>query len=340
MADFYSVLGVGRDASAREIKDAYRRLARRYHPDVNPGDKTSEAKFKQVNEAYHVLSNPKARKDYDEFGENWKHAEQLRQAGARVGSGGAPERPGGFEWFETTGGQPFESFDDLLGRFGFTTRRRAGASSGFGSPFGVHDSQGAPAGSRTREVPVEVSLEEAYRGATRLIAYERDEPCGACGATGRRGRGTCSSCGGAGVTPSQMRLEVKIPAGIEDGGRVRIRPTPESEVILVVSVRPDARFRRQGTDLYTDVEVPFTDAILGGEAVVQTVTGRIALKIPAGTPAGKTFRIAGKGMPHLGGGEKGALYAKVAVTVPEVMTAEERKLVERLRELRNGAKVR
>lgn len=337
MADFYSILGVGRDATLKDIKDAYRRLARKHHPDVNPGNRRAEETFKQINEAYHVLSNPKTRKDYDEFGANWRHAEQARQAGAHAGfgGGGAGQRgaPGGYEWFESTGGRPFEGYEDLLGRFGFGDGgRRRGPEAPFG--FG----QAAPAGPRIQEVPVEVTLDEAYRGTSRLIAFEREERCASCGGTGRRGRGVCSTCAGAGFTSRPARLEVKIPAGIEDGGRVRIRPSEEAEIIFVVSVQPDPRFRRQGADLFTDVEVSFTDAILGGEVRVPTISGQVALKIPAATVAGKTFRIAGKGMPRVGGGDPGSLYAKVAVTVPADVSDEERQLIQRLRELRNGTK--
>jgi DnaJ-class molecular chaperone len=330
MADFYSLLGVGRDATLKDIKDAYRRLARKYHPDVNRDDRRAEETFKQINEAYHVLSSPRTRKDYDEFGANWKHAEQLRQAGAGVGFGGNARSqggaPGGVEWFESTRGRPFEGFEDLLGRFSFDDGgRRAGAA-------------GTEAGPRVQEVPVEVTLDEAYRGTTRLIAFDREERCAGCSGTGRRGRGVCSSCAGAGLTSRPMRLEVKIPAGIDDAGRVRIRPSEDAEIIFVVSVRPDPTFRRQGADLFTDVEVPFTDAILGGEARVPTISGQVALKIPAATVAGKTFRIAGKGMPRVGGGDPGSLYARVAVTVPKDPSEEERKLIQRLRELRNGTK--
>lgn len=331
MADFYSVLGVGREAGPKDIKDAYRRLARRHHPDVNPGDRRAEEKFKQINEAYHVLSDPKTRKDYDEFGENWKHAEQLRQAGTGAGFGGARPGNGGFEWFESTGGRPFEGFEDLLGRFGYGSERRG--SRGAGSPFGFAT---APAAPRPQEVPVEITLNEAHGGTTRLVSFDREEPCASCNGTGRRGRGICSACAGAGITSRPTRLEVKFPAGIDDGGRVRIRPSDETEIIFVVKVRPDPRFRRQGADLYTEVAVPFTDAILGGEVRLPTISGQVALKIPARTAAGKTFKITGKGMPRLGGGEPGSLFARVAVTVPEDVSDEELGLVKRLRELRNG----
>ncbi|MBI4219376.1 MAG: DnaJ domain-containing protein [Chloroflexi bacterium] len=333
MADFYSILGVKRDATLKEIKDAYRRLARRHHPDVNPGDKAAEAKFKQINEAYHVLSDPKSRKDYDEFGENWRHATQFRQAGTRPGQ--AP----GVEWFESTGSRPGGGFEDILRGFGFGAPGRAsGTRTGFeeGSPFGF-----GPATARAaQEVPVEINLGEAFSGTTRLISFNKDERCSSCGGTGRRGRGICTICAGRGASSRSMRLEVKIPAGIDNEGKVRIRPSDDTEIILAVAVQPDPRFRREGRDLYTDVDVPYVDAILGGEARVPTLTGQVALKIPSGTTSGKTFRIAGKGMPRLGGGDAGSLFARVAVSVPASISEQERELIERLREMRNGAGVR
>lgn len=328
MTDYYATLGVERGANAKEIKDAYRRLARQYHPDVNLGDKRAEEKFKQVNEAHHVLSEPKSRKDYDEYGERWKHAAQFREAGASPGA-----RAGGFEFRGSPGGAGFGGFEDLFSRFGL------GNAPGDGGRVGVDFGGGpfAQARSATPEVKVEIALAEAFAGATRLITFERSEPCGACAGTGRRGRGRCTTCQGAGGAARQARLEVKIPAGIEDGGRVRIRPSEDSELILAVTIRKDPRFRREGADLHSTVEVPYLDAMLGGEVVVPTMTGQIALKIPPGTLAGKTFRIGGKGMPARGSGEQGSLYVAVAVTVPAEQSDEERTLLGRLRELRNGA---
>jgi len=322
MTEFYAALGVAREATSKEIKDAYRRLARQYHPDVNPGDKRAEEKFKEINEAYHVLSVPQTRKDYDQYGSDWKHAEQLRQAGA----GFAGARSGGY-------GRPGAAsggFDGIFSRFGFGTPTGAGGWGGVepgdGNGFGY-----GPGRAAAPEVRVEVTLSESFTGATRLISFDRHEPCSGCGGSGRRGRGRCASCQGAGGSARQVRLEVKIPSGIEDGGRVRIRPSADSEIILAVTVKGDPRFRREGADLHTTVEVPYLDVILGGEARVPTMTGQIALKIPAGTVAGRTFRIAGKGMPRMGGGEPGSLYATVAVTVPQQLSEQERKLLEQLR---------
>ncbi len=327
--DFYSILGVPKDATQKQIRDAYRRLARKHHPDVNPGDEAAAEHFKKINEAYHVLANEKTRKDYDEFGEHWRHADEIRKAGGMPGGG----RRGGFEWVDLGGNGGsgvefgFEDLDDILGRFGFggTPRGRGSAS-----PFGG----GAGPQRPSQEVPVEISLEEAYHGSKRLITYNRHEPCSSCRGTGGRGTQACATCGGAGIAPKPVRLEVAIPAGIEDGGRIRLRPDRETEIVLRVSVRKHPTFRRSGADLYTDVKVPYIDAVLGGEVEVPTITGKVALKLPEGSQNGKVFRLAGKGMPRRSSGEHGSLYATVSVVLPTELSNEERELFQRLRELR------
>ena len=302
MADsYYQILSVPKNAGEKDIRSAYRMLARKFHPDVNPGSASASDRFKKINKAYEVLSNAQTRKDYDEFGPDWKHAGDLRSAG--VGAGG---------------GRPQD--------FGFFSRRRPGqgnvvdmfeifnlGQAGPGQPGGhAGDQAQAPA----HELQVEVTLEEAYSGTSRLVTLDR-------------GRGR------------PARLEVKIPAGIADGGRVRVRPEGGSELQLVVSVRSDPRFRRDGADLHVDVPVPLADLMLGGEAEAPTMPSRIALKIPAGTQNGRHFRIAGKGMPKLGTpSQSGDLYATVKAVLPEALSDEERRLFERLRELQQGARAR
>ena len=316
--DFYSVLGVSRDASAKQIRGAYRRLARRHHPDVNQGNKTSSDRFKQINEAYHVLSDPKLRKDYDEFGANWEHAEQLRKAGAGSVSG----RSGGSGWADFSGmGANGIRFDgsgdlgDLLSRFGMGGRGRS-----------------APR-RRIQQVGLEITLFEAYQGSTRVITYGRVESCRSCSGTGMRGSAQCNSCGGAGSVQRPVRLEVSIPAGIEDGGKIRLRPDEATEIILEVSIVPDPRFHRSGADLHTEVRVPLTVAVLGGEVAVPTVTGKVMLKVPEGSQNGRIFKLAGKGMPRGRSGDFGSLYATLSVVLPTQLGPEERELFQKLRSL-------
>jgi curved DNA-binding protein len=282
--DYYEVLGIDRKATDKEVRSAYRRLARAHHPDVNPGDASAEERFKELNEAYQVLSDPASRKAYDRYGANWRHASQYERAGA-------PGGPSPFTWFQ-----------------GARSQRRGGKG-GFGSLgdlFGDLFTGGRE--TPQAEAAVTVSLEEAATGATRLISLD-----------GRR-------------------LEVKIPPGVDTGSRVRIAPPGAPELHLVVTVSPHPRFERRGDDLTVSVDTPLIAAVLGGEAEVPLLSGkRLALKIPAGTQNGRTFRLRGKGMPQRGGTGHGDLLASVRVVLPEHLTDEQRALFERLRETETEA---
>ncbi len=321
--DYYQILGVSRNASEKEIKQAYRRLARKHHPDLNPGDKSAEAKFKEINAAYEVLSSPEKRKKYDKFGEQWEYADQFAKSGGQ-------ER---VRWDFGRGGTTFE-YGDLSGFGGI-----------FSSLFG-----GSGTGSRMRgprrgqdmESTIELTLEEAYHGSTRVIQLQTEEPCTACGGTGRVGNRVCTICNGAGGKIIPKRLEVKIPAGVRDGSRIRIAgegvPSRaggnKGDLYLVAKVLPHKLFERKGDDLYTEVSVPLATAILGGEVRLPTLNGSLSLKIPPETQNGKVFRMAGKGMPQLGNSKYGNMFAKVKVVLPTDLTEEEKKLFERLRSLR------
>jgi molecular chaperone DnaJ len=323
--DYYSILGVKRDATEQEIKAAYRRLARKYHPDVNPGDKTAEAKFKVINEANEVLSDKAKRAKYDQYGDQWQYADQFARGGAQQ----APTwefRQGGTQGFQFEEADLDSLFGDLLRGFRPGTSRRG----------------------RTRrtvdvdiEQPVEVTLEEAFNGAARLLTLQTEERCPTCGGTGRVRNVLCSTCRGAGVVGRQQRLEVKIPAGVTDGSRVRISGKgrqgyngTKGDLYLVVSVKPHSAFERKGDDLYAEVSVPLVIAMLGGEVEVPTPKGKVALKIPPETQNGRTFRLNGLGIPHLGDTTRGDLLAMVKIVLPSRLTAEERTLFERLSKLR------
>jgi curved DNA-binding protein len=285
--DYYKILGVDRRASEREIKQAYRRLARQYHPDVNPGDKSAEEKFKQINEAYEVLSDKKSRQKYDKYGDKWQYADQFEQA-QRQQAPGWDFGGGGQRVFYSEG--DFGSlFDDLL--------------RGFGTSRG----QAQPRRAQSLEYPVEVTLEEAYRGTTRTLSF----------ADGKR-------------------LEVKVPAGVRTGSRVRLagKGAHGGDLYLRVTVKPHPTFERRGDDLYVGVSVLLRVAMLGGEVQVPTLKGKVALKIPAETQNGRTFRLAGQGMPRLGSKSSGDLLAKVRVVLPTKLSAEEKELFRKLGELR------
>jgi DnaJ-class molecular chaperone len=305
--DYYNTLGVSRSASEKDIRSAYRKLARKLHPDVNPGDKASETRFKEVNTAYEVLSDKDKRKKYDLYGENWEHADEIERARAQRGRGGiydfggAPG--GGFSRTYTFSGDP----DEMFG---------AGDSGDiFGGLFGGRRGRQRPRNLNV-EQPVQVSLDEAYAGTTRTLLMNVTEN----GGTARR-------------------LEVKIPAGVHTGSRVRVageglqEAGRKGDLYLVVDVAPHDRFERKGDDLYTDIDVPVTTAVLGGEVHVQAVGRRVALKVAALTQNGRTIRLAGLGMPKLNSDQKGDLYARVRVKLPDKLDEGERKLFEELKEL-------
>jgi molecular chaperone DnaJ len=322
--DYYQILGVSRNASEKEIKQAYRRSARKYHPDIHPGDKSAEAKFKEINAAYEVLSNPEKRKKYDQFGEQWEYADQFAKSGGQ-------ER---VRWDFGRGGTGFAYGD--LGGFGDVFSSLFG-DSGIGSRMKRRPRRG-----QDIESPIEVTLEEAYHGSARLMQLQTEEPCTACGATGRVGNRICTMCNGAGGKIIPKRLEVKIPAGVRDGSRIRIAGEggpglvggSKGDLYLVVKVLPHKLFECRGDDLYTEVSVRLATAILGGEIRLPTLNGSISLKIPPETQNGKVFRLAGKGMPQLGNSKYGNMLAKVKVILPSNLTEEERKLFEKLRSLR------
>ena len=287
--NYYDVLGLPRNASGKDVRDAYRKLARRLHPDVNPEDQAAAERFKRVNEAYEVLADEKSRKDYDQFADNWRHADELRRAGVGHGS-----RAHGYSDFSFGGyrGQSGSIFDLFGGGFGRTRQTRS-----------------TPSGPRVIETTAEISLQEAYRGTTRRLKL------------------------GGGVE-SRGEYDVDIPAGIRDGVKIRIKPQPDVELLIIVKVRQDPRFERRGDNLRVKVPVPLLDAVLGGEVEVPTMSGEVALTIPPGTQNGTALRIRGKGMPRSESGDSfGDIVAVVDVRLPEELSTEEQELFMELRRL-------
>ena len=323
--DYYNILGVGRNASEQEIKKAYRRLARKHHPDVNPGDKSAEAKFKQINEAYEVLSDKDKRQKYDQFGEQWQYADQFAQAGWQQAPYRDFEQAGGTASFHFDEGDLGSLFDELLrGTRTRTYTRRA-----------------QPRRGRDIEAQVEVTLEEAQQGASRTISLQAEEPCPSCQGMGLIQNVPCSTCRGAGVVARHKRLEVKIPPGVNNGSRVRISGKGQQgyggasgDLYLVVSVKPHRLFERKGDNLHVEVAIPLVVAMLGGEVQVPSLKGKLSLKIPPETQNGRVFRLAGQGMPHLGNSARGDLLAKVNVVLPTNLSSEEKELFKQLGQLR------
>jgi curved DNA-binding protein len=310
--DYYKILGVPKTATAKEIKAAYRKLARKHHPDLNQGNPKEEARFKEVNEAHEVLSDPEKRKRYDELGANWNTPQgQAGSAGQPWGRGG----PGNVrvEYDFGGGGGDFSDFFRTFFGGGFGGGGfRGGGGPGMGADFAEGEPMGGPFGRRPPDLEqdVELTLEEVMRGTTRTLQVE----------------------GGP-------RVEVRIPAGVRDGQRVRVAGEgaragkARGDVYLRVRTRPHPTFERKGDDLAVPVRIPITTAALGGQAEVPTLDGTLEIKIPAGTSSGRTFRLRGQGLPKLeSGGGRGDLLATVVPDVPSKLTAAQKDLFEKLRE--------
>lgn len=297
--DYYQVLGVGRNADQKEIKRAYRKLARQYHPDVNPGDAAAQERFKQINEAYEVLSDPDKRAKYDRLGADWRRFEQAGVGGdwGRAGSG----FPGGARFDYGDAGDFSDIFEGLFGGMG-GTRTRPGRAR-------------APQRGRDVEHPVDVTLREAHSGTSRQITMNGD------------------------VFEVTIPPGVKTGSKVRYSGRGQAGApgSTAGNLFLVVNVLDDPVFQRKGDDLYVDVPVDLYTAVLGGEVRVPTLGGELLLRVPAGTTGGQRFRLRGKGMPQLKNpSEYGDLYAVAQIQVPRNLSEQERELFEQLRALRGN----
>jgi DnaJ-class molecular chaperone len=342
--DYYSTLGVAKTATEKEIKQAFRKLARKHHPDVNPGDKSAESKFKEINEAYEVLGDPEKRKKYDELGANWRMYEQ---AGAAGGAGGPGASPFGAGWNVNVGGSPggFRTMteDEMRDMFGDASPFSDFFQTFFGGRGGESmdpddvraGSRGARPRSRVRsgrdiEQEIELGLEDAFNGTMRRFAMSVQ----GAGAPGAESGG------------QHRTIDVRIPAGVGDGSRVRVAGEGEpgvgggkaGDLYLRVRLAPHPKFERKGRDLYTRVAVPLTAAVLGGEAEVPALSGKpLRLKIPPTTQNGQVFRLKGHGMRTAGkSDETGDLYATVDVQLPKSLTPEQRQHFEALQKLEGG----
>jgi curved DNA-binding protein len=295
--DYYKILGVERNAGEDDIRKAYRKLAMQYHPDRNPNDKQAEERFKEINEAYQVLSDSQKRAHYDRLGSDYSN---WQRRGA----------PGDFNW-DQYGGFPggvrveYGDIDDLFGSAG-------GFSDFFRTIFG-RGAEGAGAGTRTRQQPqgyqqeLEITLEEAFNGTTRLLQSDGKQK------------------------------QVRIPPGVRTGSKVRVAGAGPNglDLYLIVDVKDDPRFERRGNDLHTTATVNVFTAILGGEAEVETLSGKVKLNVPAGTQPEQVFRLAGRGMPSVkNASEKGDLYVRLKVQIPKYLSPKQRELLEEASKLK------
>ena len=358
--DYYEILGVARGADADEIKKAYRKLAVKYHPDKNPGDKEAEEKFKELGEAYEALSDPQKRAAYDQYGHN---AFDPRARASRGGGGG------GFH-------DPFDIFREVFGGGG-------GGGSIFDEFFGGRADPTGPQRGDDLRYDLEISLEEAARGCEREISVNKSERCDACHGSGSEegskvktcttcgGRGQvltsrgifsiaqtcpscqgagrviekpCRTCRGAGVREKAAKIKLNIPSGVDSGVRLRsvgngdagVRGGPPGDLYVVLRVKPHEIFHREGDDLVCEVPVGLTQATLGSEIEVPTLEGRATVKIPAGTQPGTIFRLKGRGMKNLQGYGNGDLHVRVNVEIPTKLSTEQRKKLEEFAALCNG----
>lgn len=351
--DFYKILGVPRGASEEDIKKAYRKLARKYHPDLNPGNKDSEAKFKELTEANEVLSDPEKRKNYDTYGD----------------PSGPPAAGPGFSYDEYEAGGMGGTFQDLFRGFGGRGRGRGG---------------GPKPGEDTQH-PVRIGFKDAFQGTKLSLSLQRSETCRtcqgsgdlpgsrpttcascggkgyledgqsffrtrqecpACGGTGKKAA-PCTACQGRGRIPKAETVTVAIPAGVEDGTRLRVAGKGEAgrrgggpgDLYLLIQVEPDPRFERRGPNLYLDLPISFSEAALGTKVEIPTPDGHSTIRIPPGTQSNANLRLKGLGMPIPGSAQRGDLFARIKVMTPRIVDERSKDLLRELAEL-NDAEIR
>tara|TARA_Y100000758_G_scaffold197665_1_gene141030 strand:+ start:588 stop:1526 length:939 start_codon:yes stop_codon:yes gene_type:complete len=305
---YYDALGVTQSASSKEIRSAYRKLARRFHPDINPNNQVAAARFKEIQLAYDVLGDDEKKRKYDTYGENWNGSEQYSQMHQQPGFSSG-------------------NFNDI--------------GSLFGDFFGGRSGRQSTGRGANVDVTADITLEEAASGAVRTVSLAMPDPCVSCSGQGYITNSICQTCRGTGQIERPKRLEVKIPSGVETGSRIRVRGEgspgrgngPAGDLFLNITVKPHKTFERIGNNLMTEVSIPFLDAILGGELEAPTIDGRVRVTIPELTQNDQRIRLRGKGMPLLNSEtENGDLFVKIKITLPEELKADERHLLEQLRQ--------
>ena len=346
--DYYEVLGIGKNATDAEIKSAYRKLAKKYHPDLNPGDKDAEEKFKEVNEANDVLSDPDKRKRYDQFG--FAGVDPNYGAGQPGGGYG-----GGFGGFGGTGGTGGVDLGDIFGDiFG-------GGFGGFGGS--TRSNPNAPRKGHDIQANVILTFEEAAHGCAKKVTLNRQQtcpdcggrgfvirqqrtpfgvmqtqqPCSRCGGKGKLVKNPCKVCHGSGKVATKKTLEVSIPMGIDDDQSFALRGMgdaganggPSGDVIVMVTVRPSEVFQRDGYDVWVTVPITYSQAVLGDNVTVPSIDGKVEYTVPEGTQSGTTFRLRGKGIQYLNGRGRGDMYVKCEVEIPKKLNKTQREALKK-----------
>jgi DnaJ-class molecular chaperone len=309
MKDPYLVLGIDRRATDAEIKKAYRRLARKNHPDVNPGDAGAQKRFQEIAGAYEVLKDPVRRKRFDQTGDTGEVSERGFPGGGPSSGGGAP-RTGGFRW----SGDFSDLFSELF----------SGAGGPGGATFGEEDEDVA--------APLTIPFRDAVKGGTITFRTRVPRRCSRCGGSGRVGRTTCPACRGSGSVVQSEKLGVRIPAGVTDGSKIRVPGkgrTEHGDLYLTLTVEPHPYFRREGDDINAELPITVSEACLGAEIDVPTVWGPVRARIPPGTAGGQRFRLKGKGVESSRTGVAGDHYYRVTVVVPLTLSDEGREVARR-----------
>ncbi len=328
--DYYSILGVPKNAAEKDIKSAYRKLARKWHPDANPKNpKEAEEKFKEIAEAYEVLGDPEKRKKYDVLGPNWQQAAQQAEQQRRYRTTvdgrefefdlGGPQGPSGFSDF-------FDVFFSGIGR------RQTASGAGFARP------------GQDLETTIELNLRDVYDGGKKAVSLQIEDLCPRCHGTGTEGGHLCPVCHGTGRVLLNRRFEVTIPKGIGEGQRIRLAGQggagtnggPNGDLYLIVRLQDDPTYKRRGDDLYVDLPVSIYDLVLGGEVKVPTLSGQVAMTIPAGTQNNRLLRLSGRGLPQVKGQGSGDQYVRLIGQLPQNLSDKEKKLFKELSSLRNG----
>jgi DnaJ-class molecular chaperone len=334
--DYYSTLGVPKGAPEKDIKSAYRKLARKWHPDANPNNAhEAEEKFKDIQEAYEVLGDPEKRKKYDVLGSDWQRAarEADQQRSYRQAQGADFGGFGGFSGAGPPGGA--SGFSDFFDMFfsGIGRPRTAGAGPGASQQRG-----------EDLESTIELALHDAYEGGRKSVTLQVEDACPRCHGTGTDRNRVCPQCHGIGRVRETKRFDVTIPRGVRDGQRIRLAGQgasgpgggPRGDLYLVVHIGNDDRYERKGDDLYLDLPVSIYDLILGAEVRVPTMNGDVTMTIPAGTQNNKMLRLSGKGMPKLKDAGYGDEYVRLIGQLPTNLTDKEQKLFHELAGIRNG----